>query len=122
MLSTTEDDLDHISDADMYLCFEKDIISWFTYISKRYRKAKNKYLTSFDPKKPMKYITYLEKNDLHRCAILNSLPTSGFKWLDHTIFNLAQYDNNSSTGFILETDLEYPRELSKMHNCYPLAP
>ena len=30
--------------------------------------------------------------------------------------------NNSSTGYILEIDLEYSKELHDLHNDYPLAP
>ena len=29
--------------------------------------------------------------------------------------------SNSSKGFVLEVDLEYPRELRELHNYYPLA-
>ena len=30
--------------------------------------------------------------------------------------------NNSSTGYVLEVDLDYPKKLHDIHNDYPLAP
>ena len=41
--------------------------------------------------------------------------------------NVNKFDENSiseksPTGYILEVDLEYPDELHKLHNKYPLAP
>ena len=33
-----------------------------------------------------------------------------------------QIKKDSSTGYILEADLEYPQELYDIHNDYPLAP
>ena len=51
------------------------------------------------------------------------LPYGGFKWLkDVDNFNVNSVSENSSTGYILEVDLEYPEELQKLHNDYTLAP
>ena len=51
------------------------------------------------------------------------LPYSEFEWLK----NVDKLDVNSTNkksdiGYILEVDLEYPRELHELHNDYPLAP
>ena len=43
-------ELELISDADMYLLFEKGMRRGASYISKRYSKPRNKYLKSYDPK------------------------------------------------------------------------
>ena len=58
MLSMTEIELDLISNIEIYLFFEKDMRGGVSYISKRYSKANNKYLISYDPKKPTKHIIY----------------------------------------------------------------
>ena len=58
MLSMTEIELDLISNIEIYLFFEKDMRGGVSYISERYSKANNKYLISYDPKKPTKHIIY----------------------------------------------------------------
>ena len=35
---------------------------------------------------------------------------------------MNKYTNNNWKGCVLEVDLEYPKELHKLHNDYPLAP
>ena len=50
-------ELELVSDADMYLFFEKGMRGGVSYISKRYSKANKKYLKSYDPKQePKQYI------------------------------------------------------------------
>ena len=49
------------------------------------------------------------------------LPTSGFKWIDPKEFDLNKYTNNSSKGCVLDVDLEYSKEIRKLHNDYSLA-
>ena len=50
ILNTTKIELDFISDAYMYLFFVKGMRSGVPYTSKRYSKANNKYLKSYDSK------------------------------------------------------------------------
>ena len=50
------------------------------------------------------------------------LPTSGFKWINPKRFDLDNYTNNSSKAYVLEVDLEYPKEPRGLHNDYPLTP
>ena len=76
MLSLTKVKLDLISDIYMYLLFEKCIKGGVSDISKRYSKANNKYLTSYNPKKQTKYNTYLNKKSYSN-ATSKSLPTCG---------------------------------------------
>ena len=52
------------------------------------------------------------------------LPIRGFKWklVMSTEEEILAIKENAKTGWILEVDLEYPLELHKEHNGYPLAP
>ena len=45
------------------------------------------------------------------------LPTHGFKWMEKS--ELETWENQS---YILEVDLEYPKNLHYLHSDYPLAP
>ena len=47
----------------------------------------------------------------------------GFKWLKNVDnFDVKKIFENSSIEYIFEVDLEYPDELHKLHNDYPLTP
>ena len=51
------------------------------------------------------------------------LPYGDFKWIKNVHnFDVNSISENSSTGYILNIDLEYPDELHVLHNDYPLAP
>ena len=57
--------------------------------------------------------------------MIKYLPYSGFKWLNQkeiSDFCLNSISENSSIGYMLQVDLEYPSELNDLHNDYPLAP
>ena len=82
-------------------------------------------MKTYDERAPSKYIMYLDANNLHGWAMSQYLPTGGFKWMTEKLINnldLAKYKEDSTKGFTLEVDLEYPKELHNLHDDYPLAP
>ena len=96
-----------------------------SYVAKRHSKANNKYMKCYDSSKESIYITYLDANNLYGQAMSQYLPYNGFKSLNQkeiSDFCLNSVSENSSIGYILEVDLEYPSELHDLHNDYPLAP
>ena len=64
-------------------------------------------------------------NNLYGCRIsqYQYLPCSRFKWLKNVDnFDVNSVSENSSIGYILEVDLEYPEKSCELHNDYPLTP
>ena len=125
MLKMTRIELELVSDNDMYLFIDKGIIGGISYIAKRFSKANNKYMKSYDISKISKYITYLDANNLYGWTTSQYFPYSKFKWLNQKEidkFSVNLIGENSSHGYISEADLEYPNELHELHNNYPLAP
>ena len=112
-------ELELIFDVDMYLMIEKGLRGGMSVISHRKAEANNKYMTSYDPEKPSKYITYLDANSLYSWSMIQYLPYSGFKWIDPENFSLDIVRSDSDIGHILEVDLSYPKELHDAHNEYP---
>ena len=123
MLKMTKIKSEQISDTDMYLFVEKGLRGGIWYIFKRFSEANNKNMKNSDPTKPSKCITCLNENNLYGWAMSGYLPYGGFKWLkDVDNLNVNSINKNSSKGYILKVDLEYPEELQGLHNDYPLAP
>ena len=76
------------------------------------------------PAKPNKYIMYLDANNLYGWAMSKPLPKRDFKWkrVMPTKEDIIKKKENAKNGWILEVDLEYPKELHEEHNSFPLAP
>ena len=79
-------------------------------------------MKNYDPKKPSKFITYLDMNNLYGWA-MSYLPYGGFKRLKNVDnFDVNSVSEKSPIGYMLNVDLIYPDELHVLHNDYPLAP
>ena len=112
-------EFEHVPDAEMHLLLDKVMKNEGCYVSKRYNKAKNKFLKSYNPKQESKHITYLDRNNLYGCEMSKFLP-NGFKLIDRKEVDLKKYTGNNSEGRVFEIDLKYPEELYNLHNGYPL--
>ena len=82
MLKMAKIELELISDIDMYLFVEKEIRGGISNIFKRFSKANNKYMKSYDDSKLSNYILYLDLNDLHGWSVSQYLTHSKRKWLN----------------------------------------
>ena len=65
------------------------------------------------------YLIYLDVNNFCGWPRSQKLPVNGFKWVKKlSKFNedfIKNYNENSNVGYILEVDLEYPKNLFNLH-------
>ena len=124
LLKKTGVELELFTDLEMHMFVERGIRGGISMTSKRYAKANNPLVSDYDESKPNSYIMYLDANNLYGWAMSKPLPKSGFKWkrVMPTEKEILNKKENAKNGWILEVDLEYPAELHKEHNSYPLAP
>ena len=120
-LNKTKVELKLLTDVDMLLMIEKGIRGGVSAITKRYAKANNSYMNTYDSNSPSKYIVYLDANNLYVWGMSQPLPIGEFEWMCEEEFKNWR-SNASSSGCILEVDLKYPKEIHDLHNDYPLAP
>ena len=86
----------------------------------RWAVANNPYMGSeYDPRKPTKYLQYLDANNLYGWAMSQPLPTGGFRWVDVSLDEINELVSNKDRGYLLEVDVAYPRELHDYHNDLP---
>ena len=84
------------SGVDIYVFFEKGMRGGVSYIFKRYSKARNKYLKSYDPKKIWKHIICLDASNLYGYTMPAFLPTdlNQSQWLKPYV----EFNNNKKNG------------------------
>ena len=76
-----------------------------------------------DKNKEILYILYLDANNLCGWGMSQRLPVNGFKWVKNVSKIdedfIKNYDEDSDKGYILEVDIEYPKELHELHSDLP---
>ena len=83
-------------------------------------------MKNYDQKEESSCIQYLDANNLYGWAMSQKLPVSGFKLKKNmskfTKEFIKIYDEDSDKGYILEVDVNYPKELHDLHSDLPLSP
>ncbi|XP_044578974.1 uncharacterized protein LOC123261446 [Cotesia glomerata] len=125
MLKLTGVQLELLLDPEMILFFEKGIRGGVSQCSNRYARANNRYMgKDFNPEEDESYNLYLDVNNLYGSAMSMPLPQGSFTWENNiSEENISSlFTSNESTGYILEVDLEYPKDLHELHKDMPLCP
>ena len=123
MLTMTGVEIDLIYDREMYEMIEAGLRGGMCMVSTKKVEANNKFMgEEYDKNKESSYINYFDANSLYGLSMIQKLPYKNLKW-DDTLKeeDIINY-KNINIGYILEVDLEYPKELHDLHNDYPMAP
>ena len=124
-LFKTDIELELISDINILDMFERSKRGGLTFVgSKRYVKANNKEMGKFyDKTKESSYITYVDANNLYGQAMCQPLPYKDIKFdNDITLETILKTPDDSEIGYMVEVDLEFPKELHNKFKQYPPCP
>ena len=124
MLLKTGITLDLIHDEEAYNMVAKGLRGGMCQVSHRLAHTNNKYMERlYDKNKPRSYINYLDANNLYGLAMYQKLPYKDVLFYPNQLTeNDIKEWADTSTGYILDVDLECPQELHDYHRDYPLAP
>ena len=69
---------------------------------------------------------YLDANNLYGWAMFQKMLVNSFKWKQNMLkFNeefIRNYDEDSNKVYILEVDVEHPKDLHDLHSDLPFLP
>ena len=108
-----------LTENDMLLMVEKGIRGGICHAIHRYAEANNKYMKNYDKNKDSSFLKYLDVNNLYGWAMSQKWKTNILKFNGDFIKN---HDEDSDKGYILEVDVEYPKNLYDLHSDLPFLP
>ena len=76
----TRETIDLMTDQEMYLMSEKQIVGGISTISHKYAKATNPYLPDYNETEETSYLFQGDVNNLYGWAMSQKLPCGDFKW------------------------------------------
>ena len=115
-LKMTNVELELLTDIDMLQMFEQGIRGGISQAIHRYAKANNKYMKNYNKDVVSSYLMCLDANNLYGWAMCKKLPVGNFQWAKilkiYSEEFIKRYDENSDNRYLLEVDVEYPKELT----------
>ena len=110
----------------MVLLFDKGIRGGISQAVQRYASANNKYMPNYNSIAPSTYLMYVDANNLYGWAMSEKLQIDSFEWINNlNKFSskfIRNYHENEDTGYLLEVDIEYPKNLHDSHRDLPFLP
>ena len=83
-------------------------------------------MKNYDENEESSFLEYLDVNNLYGWAMSEPLPVDGFNWMEDLSKTdedfIKNSDKNSGKGYILEVDVEYPKNLHDLHSDLPFLP
>ena len=107
------------------MMFEEGTRQEMCQVTYRYDKANNKYMMDYDKNKESSFLIYDDANNLYGWSVFKKLPVSDFEWIEKDDISeldddfMKSYDEDDDIGYYLEVDVEYPRNLHKLHSDLP---
>ena len=101
-----------LTDIDMLLVVEKEIMGGIVHLIHRYAKANNKYIKIYDKTIESSYLEYLDANNLYGSRMSQRLPVKGLKRIKNVLKfdeEKKNYDEDSDKGYVYEANVEYPK-------------
>ncbi|XP_054279772.1 uncharacterized protein LOC128997944 [Macrosteles quadrilineatus] len=141
MLFKTGVILDTLQDVDQYLFFEKGIRGGLTQCVTRHVTANNKFTrmenkigdrngqcaSTSEENDDDTFLIHNDANNLYGWAMSQPLPYAQFEWLSRAEcddLNIADIPSDGEYGYVLEVDLEYPKDhaIHDKHSGLPFCP
>ena len=127
-LKKTGVELELLTDNDMLMMYENGIRGGMCNAVYRYVEANNRYMKNYNKNVPSSYLEYLDAINLYGWEMSEKLLVDGFKWIEEdnlSKFNekiIKDYDENNDKGYIFKVDVDYPKNLHKLHRDLPFLP
>ena len=121
LIKLTGIEIDLAYNQEMYEMIEAGLRGGMTQTTCKKVEANNKHMgADYDSSKESSYINfYLDANNLFGLSMIQKLQYRNLEWND----KIAEEDiikyTNGSMDYILEVDVEYPKELHDLHHDYP---